>query len=273
MLDTPAPARAAAASPEPDGFSLDGVSFDVPGRRLLYDVTLDLPAGRVVGLVGHNGSGKSTLLKLLARQESPSAGRLAFAGRDISQWGSRDFARAVAYLPQSTPAAPGMSVRELVALGRYPWHGPFGRFSAADRQKVAEALALTDTETMGDQAVDALSGGERQRVWLAMLVAQDARCLLLDEPISALDVAHQIEILDLVRRLSHEKGVGVVAVLHEVNMAARFCDEILALKGGRVVARGRPREVVSPDPLKRIYGLDMAVMPHPQSGDPMAFPL
>ncbi len=177
MLDTPAPARAAAASPEPDGFSLHGVSFDVPGRRLLYDVTLDLPAGRVVGLVGHNGSGKSTLLKLLARQESPSAGRLAFAGRDISQWGSRDFARAVAYLPQSTPAAPGMSVRELVALGRYPWHGPFGRFSAADRQKVAEALALTDTEAMGDQAVDALSGGERQRVWLAMLVAQDARCL------------------------------------------------------------------------------------------------
>lgn len=273
MLDTSALSRPVAGDTGAQGFALEGVSFDVPGRRLLHDITLDLPAGRVVGLVGHNGSGKSTLLKLLARQEAPSAGRLAFGGRDLTQWGARDFARAVAYLPQSTPAAPGMTVRELVALGRYPWHGPFGRFGERDREKVAEALELTDTEAMSERAVDALSGGERQRVWLAMLVAQDARCLLLDEPISALDIAHQIEILDLVRRLSHERGVGVIAVLHEVNMAARFCDEILALKGGRVVARGRPSEVVAAEPLKRIYGLDMAVLAHPGSGDPMAFPL
>ncbi|WP_062115444.1 ABC transporter ATP-binding protein [Aureimonas sp. AU40] len=279
MLDTltPTPARKTKETRTQAGagagFSLKGVAFDVPGRRLLEDISLDLPAGRVVGLVGHNGSGKSTLLKLLARQEVPSAGHLAFGGRNLKTWGSRDFARAVAYLPQSTPAAPGMTVRELVALGRYPWHGPFGRFRETDRQKVAEALALTDTEAMGDRAVDALSGGERQRVWLAMLVAQDAECLLLDEPISALDIAHQIEILDLVRRLSHERGVGVIAVLHEVNMAARFCDEILALKGGRVVARGTPGEVVAAGPLRRIYGLDMAVIAHPGSGDPMAFPL
>ena len=275
MLDTPAPRPDGSAAPglRQAGFSLDGVAFDVPGRRLLDAITLDLPAGRVVGLVGHNGSGKSTLLKLLARQESPSEGRLLFGGRDLAQWGARDFARAVAYLPQSTPAAPVITLGELVALGRYPWHGPFGRFREADRQKVTEALDLTDTGGMGDRVVDALSGGERQRVWLAMLVAQDARCLLLDEPISALDIAHQIEILALVRRLSHEKGVGVIAVLHEVNMAARFCDEILALKGGRVVARGLPGEVVAPEPLKRIYGLDMSVIAHPGSGDPIAFPL
>ncbi len=256
-----------------DGFRLDGVSFDVPGRRLLDRLTFDLPGGRVVGLVGHNGSGKSTLLKLLARQETPAEGRIAFAGRDLGRWGSRDFARAVAYLPQTTPAAPGMTVRELVQLGRYPWHGPFGRVGETDRAKVAEALALTGTQDMADRTVDALSGGERQRVWLAMLVAQDARCLLLDEPISALDIAHQIEILALVRRLSHEKGVGVIAVLHEINMAARFCDEILALKGGAVVARGTPAEVVAAEPLRRIYGLDMATIAHPRSGDPLAFPV
>ncbi len=134
-----------------------------------------------------------------------------------------------------------MLARELIALGRYPWHGALGRFGEADRAKVEEAMALTATGPLADRLVDTLSGGERQRVWLAMLVAQDTQCLLLDEPTSALDIGYQIEVLALIRRLSHSKGLGVVIVLHDINMAARFCDEILALRAGRLIARGLTR--------------------------------
>lgn len=244
-------------------FALEQASFRVPGRAVLHPLDLELAGGRVIGLIGHNGSGKSTLVKLLARQQRASGGEVRFEGRPIAKWHGRAFARKVAYLPQQTAPAEGMLARELVAQGRYPWHGAFGRFGAADRAKVEEAMRLTDTEAFADRLVDTLSGGERQRVWLAMLVAQDAGCLLLDEPISALDVAHQIEVLALVRRLSRERGIGVVIVLHDVNMAARFCDELLALHSGRLIARGSPAEIMTPPMLEAIYGIPMAVTRHP----------
>jgi iron complex transport system ATP-binding protein len=164
-----------------------------------------------------------------------------------------------------------MLVKELVALGRYPWHGPLGRFGPSDQHKVEEAMALTDVEAFANRLVDTLSGGERQRVWLAMLVAQDTQFLLLDEPISALDVTHQVEVLALVQRLSKEWGLGVVVVLHDVNMAARFCDEILALKMGRMIARGAPGEIMTPEQLEEIYGIAMDVIPHPVTGLPVSF--
>ncbi len=263
----PAPHAAGAVSM----FALDAVSFAIPGRVLLEPLTLDLPARRVVGLIGHNGSGKSTLLKLLSRQQPATSGEIRFEGKALKDWGDRPFARKVAYLPQQTPPAAGMLVKELVALGRYPWHGALGRFGQVDRDKVAEAMALTDVELFADRLVDTLSGGERQRVWLAMLVAQDADCLLLDEPISALDVAHQMEVLSLVQRLSAERGLGVVVVLHDVNMAARFCDEIIALHGGRLIARGAPEVIMTAPELEAIYGIPMGVMPHPETGQPISF--
>ena len=252
-------------------FALEGVGFSITDRVLLEPLSLDLGAGKVIGILGHNGSGKSTLVKLLARQQRPSRGTLRFAGRPIESWDSRAFARKVAYLPQQTPPAAGMLVRELVALGRYPWHGALGRFGQRDRDKVSEAMALTDIEPFADRLVDTLSGGERQRAWLAMLVAQDAECLLLDEPIAALDLAHQLEVLTLVRQLSHERGLGIIVVLHDVNMAARFCDEIVALHSGRLVARGTPEQIVQPDILRAIYGVEVEVMPHPRGGRPLAF--
>ncbi|OJY00715.1 MAG: iron-hydroxamate transporter ATP-binding subunit [Rhizobiales bacterium 62-17] len=252
-------------------FQLDDVTFAIPERRLLEPLTMTLPARRVVGLIGHNGSGKSTLLKLLARQQPVSSGTVRFEGRALRDWGDRPFARKVAYLPQQTPPASGMLVKELVALGRYPWHGALGRFGQTDRDKVAEAMKLTDVEPFADRLVDTLSGGERQRVWLAMLVAQDAECLLLDEPISALDVAHQIEVLALVQRLARERGLGVVVVLHDVNMAARFCDEIIALHSGKLIARGAPAEIMTPAALQSIYGVAMDIMPHPVSGLPISY--
>ncbi|AXF14777.1 ATP-binding cassette domain-containing protein [Paraburkholderia caledonica] len=252
-------------------YELDDVSFRIGERVLLHALALTLPRGRVCGLIGHNGSGKSTLLKLLARQQSPTTGTLRFAGRPLREWENREFARQVAYLPQQQPAASGMTVRELVALGRYPWHGALGRFTGVDGEKVDEAMELTDITRFADRVVDSLSGGERQRAWIAMLVAQDSQCLLLDEPISALDIAHQIEVLDLVRTLSQQRGLGVVVVLHDINMAARFCDDLIALKNGRLLASGTAPELIEEKMLGAIYGVPMGTVAHPRGGMPISF--
>lgn len=252
-------------------YHLEGVAFAVGGREILRPLTLDLAPGRIVALVGPNGSCKSTLMKLLARQQPPTAGRIVCMGRDLGAWNGRAFARAVAYMPQFTPAADGMTVAELARLGRFPWHGPFGRFGAADAARVAEALAETGLEAFSGRRVDTLSGGERQRAWLAMLLAQDPRCLLLDEPTSALDIAHQVEVLKLVRGLGRSRGIGAVVVLHDINMAARFADEIVALKDGRLIARGAPAAIMDPEILAAIYGIPIGVLPHPESGVPIGY--
>lgn len=255
----------------PATFELSEASFAVDGRALLAPLSATFAPGAVIGLVGHNGSGKSTLLKLMARQQTATAGAIRYGGRPIGAWRSREFAREVAYLPQQPPSASGLTVRELVALGRYPWHGALGRFGPEDAHAVAEAMSLANVEVFAGRRVEELSGGERQRVWLAMLVAQQARWLLLDEPTSALDVAHQIEVLTLVRKLAETGGRGVVVVLHDVNMAARFCDEVAALHTGRMIARGSPASIMAPDRLKAIYGLAMEVLRHPVDGTPLAF--
>ena len=247
-----------------------GVACHIDGHALLTDIDLELRPGHLYGLIGHNGSGKSTLLRLLARQQAPSGGRIALDGVALEQWSQRGFARRVGYLPQQLPEATGLTVRELAALGRYPWHGAIGRFGADDRAHVDQALRLTGMAELADRLVDTLSGGERQRAWFAMLIAQDSACMLLDEPISALDVAHQIDVMERVRMLCVEHGLTVVAVLHDINIAARFCDELVALRHGRRIAGGAPAEVVRPDVLERIYGVPMGVMhptdrPHPIS--------
>jgi iron complex transport system ATP-binding protein len=252
-------------------FDLQAVSFGVPGRTLLHPLDLTLPHGQMIGLIGHNGSGKSTLIKLLARQQLPTAGHLTLDGRPLGQWKNRDFARQVAYLPQQLPSADELTVRELVGFGRYPWHGALGRFSAEDRAQVDRALELTHTQVYAGQRVDELSGGERQRVWLAMLLAQNSRYLLLDEPTSALDIAHQVEVLSLVRQLSHDLDLGVIVVLHEINMAARYCDHLVALHSGRLLIQGEPAELMNSATLGSIYSIDMGVLPHPVDGSPLSF--
>lgn len=251
-------------------FSLTDVRVDVPGRRLLDGLTLELPAGRMTALIGHNGSGKSTLLGALARQR-PHGGRIAFEGRALADWPARDLARRMALMPQTTPPAEGMTVRELAALGRYPWHGALGRFGAADHAAVDGALEECGLTALAGRLVDTLSGGERQRAWLAMMVAQAAGTLLLDEPISALDIAHQVEVLSLVARMCHDQGRSAVIVLHDVNMAARFCDNVVALKAGRVVLQGGPADLMRAEALHDIYGLPMQVLT-PPDGRPVAIP-
>lgn len=254
-------------------FELQGASFTLGDRVLLQPLDLQLPGGQVIGLIGHNGSGKSTLIKLLARQQELSAGGISFEGVPLTQWSSRDFARRVAYLPQQLPAADGLTVRELVSFGRYPWHGALGRFGTADRHAIKRALQLTHTEVFAERLVDSLSGGERQRVWLAMLLAQETTYLLLDEPTSALDIAHQVEVLQLIRELSHRFRLGVVVVLHEINMAARYCDHLVALHSGRLLIQGSPQALMDGPTLESIYGLPMGVIPHPVNGQPLSFHL
>jgi iron complex transport system ATP-binding protein len=252
-------------------FAVDRIGLAIDGNAILSDVSLDFPAGEVVALVGHNGSGKSSLLKILARQLTPTTGSAAYAGRNLLHYHGRDFPRSVAYLPQDLGTGSDMTIRELVACGRYPWHGALGRFSAVDREKVEAAIAATHIEAFADRMVGTLSGGERQRAWIAMLIAQDARCLLLDEPTAALDIAHQVDVLSLVRKLAHEGGRSVVIVLHDINMAARFCDRIHALKAGRVVASGTPAEILVPETLHTIYGIKMEVISVPHLSNSLAY--
>ncbi|VEE15226.1 ATP-binding cassette domain-containing protein [Ectopseudomonas mendocina] len=252
-------------------FELQSVSFSIPERTLLHPLDLRIDAGRMVGLIGHNGSGKSTLIKLLARQQSPSGGQILLDGKPLPAWGQRDFARQVAYLPQQLPQTEGLTVRELVGFGRYPWHGALGRLGSEDRARIERALDLTDTGMFADRLVDHLSGGERQRVWLAMLLAQNTRYLLLDEPTSALDIAHQVEVLSRVSDLSRELGLGVLVVLHDINMAARYCDHLLALHSGRLLAQGSPTELMHGETLERIYGVPMGVMANPADGSPISY--
>jgi iron complex transport system ATP-binding protein len=260
-------------------WELDGVGFHAGDRQILAPLTLALDAGKVYGLIGPNGSGKSTLMKLLARQLAPSVGTVRFAGEGLARWRGRAFARKVAYMPQFTPPTDGMSVRELVALGRYPWHGALGRFGAEDAAAAEAAIRRTGLEALADRGVDGLSGGERQRAWLALTLAQlkggtGGRCLLLDEPTSALDIAHQMELLAIVRELAAgEDGLTVIVVLHDINLAVRTCDHLVALRAGRLVAHGPARAMMAPETLKAVYDLDMGILPHPVSGHPMGFVL
>lgn len=252
-------------------FDLDALSFTVSGRPLLKPLSLKIPAGKVVGLIGHNGSGKSTLVKILARQQAPTGGQVSLDGKALASWSDREFARQVAYLPQQLPPVEGLTVQELVSYGRYPWHGALGKFRAQDRDAIARAMQRADVDRFSDRWVDSLSGGERQRVWLAMLLAQESRYLLLDEPTSALDIAHQVDVLALIQTLSRELGLGVLAVLHDINMAARYCDHLVALHSGELLAQGSPATLLRSDTLESIYGIPMGVITHPHDGSMLSY--
>jgi iron-chelate-transporting ATPase len=251
--------------------ALTDVDVTIGTAAILSGITCTFPPQGVTGLIGQNGSGKSTLLKVLARQQSIARGRVTFMDRPLDACTERAFARQVAYLPQHMPATSGLTAKELVTLGRYPWHGPLGRFGAADAAKVEAALTLTEMKGFAERLVDTLSGGERQRCWLAMLLAQDGRLLLLDEPISALDIAHQISVLRLVRRISRDNDVCVIVVIHDINLAARFCDHLVALKSGRLMAQGTPHEFMTPSQLEAIYDVSMGVTRNPETGEPLGF--
>ncbi|MDO4626069.1 MAG: ATP-binding cassette domain-containing protein [Pasteurellaceae bacterium] len=256
-------------------FQLEQVSFSISQGKnsctLLSPISVNFELGKVYGLIGHNGSGKSTLIKLMARQNPISAGTILLDGKNINQWSSRDFAKRVAYLPQHLPSATNLTARELIAMGRYAWNGLFGRETEKDRQAVSEALERTHTQQFANQLVDTLSGGERSRIWLAMLLAQQSQFLLLDEPLAALDIAHQVEVMQLIQQLSRELHLGVIIVIHDINLASQFCDHLVALHSGKLLAQGDAFQIVNTPSLQEIYGIELNVITHPKNHRPVSF--
>lgn len=252
-------------------FKLTDVAFQVQDKMILNPTTLEFAAGKVTSLLGHNGSGKSTLMKILARQQVKSQGQVLFDGQNIDALSAKEFALKVAYLPQHPPLTDGVKVRELVRFGRYPWNGMFGRYGAQDEVYINEAIEQVGLTQLQDRFVATLSGGERQRAWVAMLLAQRSQCILLDEPTSALDVAHQYELLALIRELNQSLNLTVIMVLHDINMAARFSDHMVALHSGKVLASGAPDALMQQDVLHAIYGIDLDLFVHPQTGQAISY--
>ena len=249
------------------------VSLGYGERSVVDDLDLVVPPGRVTVIVGANACGKSTVLRSLARLLRPSTGQVVLDGRDLHRLPTRDVARVLGLLPQSPTAPEGIVVADLVARGRHPHQRVLSRWSTADDVAVAEALAATGTAEVADRAVDELSGGQRQRVWIAMALAQQTDILLLDEPTTYLDVSHQIEVLDLLADLNRTRGTTVVMVLHDLNLAARYADHVVALKRGRVVAEGTPSDVVTEELVADVFGLDCRVVPDPVSHTPLVVPI
>lgn len=240
---------------------------------VLEHLDLAIEAGTVTTLIGANGCGKSTLLKAFGRLLAPAAGTVRLDGTPIGGLSTREVARRLAVLPQRplTPAA--TSVRDLVMRGRHPHQHLLRPWTPADQALVAEAMAATGVSEVAHKDVNELSGGQLQRAWIALVLAQDAPTILLDEPTTFLDLAHQLDVLRLVRRINAERGSTIVMVLHDLSLAARFSDRLVALHDGRVLADGAPWDVLTPDVLAVAFGLEADVIPDPRTGTPLVVPL
>ncbi|HZU92188.1 MAG TPA: ABC transporter ATP-binding protein [Microbacterium sp.] len=251
----------------------EAVTLAYGDRTIIDGLDLAIAPGRITTIVGANGCGKSTLLRSLARLLPPSSGQIVLDGRSVHTRPTKEVARVLGLLPQSPVAPEGIAVADLVGRGRHPHQKMLSRWTSHDYEVVADALAATGTTELADRSVDELSGGQRQRVWIAMALAQETDILLLDEPTTFLDVAHQVEVLDLLTDLSVARGTTIVMVLHDLNLAARYADEIVAMKDGRVHAVGAPSDVVTADLVEEVFGLANHVTIDPVSGKPLVTPI
>jgi len=235
-------------------------------RRVLDGVDLAVAEGKLTVLLGPNGSGKSTLLKTLARTLTPSAGRVCLDGQDIHRRSTREVARRLGILPQGPSAPEGLTVRQLVGMGRFPHQRLWRRDEAQDACAIRAAMAYTDVTAFAERSVDALSGGQRQRCWIAMVLAQETDLILLDEPTTFLDLKVQVDLLELLVRLAHDQGRTLLVVLHDLNLAAAYADVLVMMRAGRILHRGTPDEVFSASNLKAVFDLDANVIrdPHTQ---------
>jgi iron complex transport system ATP-binding protein len=250
-----------------------GLTLTYGQRTVIDTLTAEIPPGKVTMIVGANACGKSTLLRGLSRLLKPGSGSVTLDGADIHARPARQLAQKLGLLPQHPTAPDGITVRDLVSRGRYPHQGFFRSWSAEDERAVQRALSATGVLELAERNVDELSGGQRQRAWIAMALAQETDVLLLDEPTTYLDLAHQVEVLDLITDLNRERGTTVVIVLHDLNLAARYADHVIAMKSGRIVAEGVPREVVTESLVDEVFGLACRVSPDPVSGTPLIIPL
>lgn len=246
----------------------DNLHSGYNGAAVLEGVSFDLPSGSFVGVIGPNGSGKTTLLRAIARALPPKKGTVTLDGADIYSIPARDFARRVAVVPQETLVAFDFTVLEITLMGRSPRLGRFAVESPTDVQIAMDALRRTGTESLADRSINALSGGERQRVMVARALAQEPEVLLLDEPTSHLDINFQFEIMDLVKSLSRERGLTVLAVLHDLNLAGHYCEQLLLIGQGRIAASGPPEDVITADNVRKVYGAEVWVRSHPTTHRP-----
>ncbi|MGW5322689.1 ABC transporter ATP-binding protein [Rhodococcus pyridinivorans] len=275
MTDThlpaiPAPGPIEHAAPR---LVAEHISLGYGERLIVDDLDLSIPTGVVTTVIGPNGCGKSTLLRALSRLLKPRTGTVLLDGHDITTMRTREVARVLGMLPQAPVAPEGLTVADLVSRGRHPHQSWFRQWSSDDEDEVAIALERTGIADLADRPIDELSGGQRQRAWISMALAQGTDILLLDEPTTYLDLAHSVEVLDLVDRLHSELGRTVVMVLHDLNLAVRYSDHLVVMKDGRVVASGVPSEVISVELLREVFDLDASVIDDPVSDRPLIVPI
>lgn len=236
------------------------------------NLSVEIPDQSFTVIIGPNACGKSTLLRTLSNLIKPSKGHVILDGKEIGTYQSKDVAKKLGLLPQSSTAPDGMTVANLIAHGRYPYQNFFQQWTDEDEQAVVTAMELTNTTDLADRFVDELSGGQRQRVWVAMVLAQQTPLLLLDEPTTYLDIAHQIELLELFTDL-HEQGHTIVSVLHDLNHATRYASHLIAMKAGQIMAQGSPSEIVTEELIEEVYGLKSKIMQDPVTNSPLIVPL
>jgi iron complex transport system ATP-binding protein len=257
---------------DPQGLAARDLTVGFGAVPVLEGLSLTVPKGQITMIIGPNGCGKSTLLRSLARLLRPSAGAVLLDGQDIARQPTRAVARRLGLLPQAPSAPPGILVADLVARGRTPHQSFLKQWSAQDESAVARALSATGLDALADHPVEDLSGGQRQRVWIAMVLAQEADLLLLDEPTTYLDLRHQIDVLSLLRRLRTDEGKTILAVLHDLNLAAQFADRLIAMREGCIVAQGTAAEVLTPKIIERVFDLPCEVLTDMRSGAPIIVP-
>lgn len=250
----------------------EGLTLAYDRRTVAEGLSVTIPDHSFTVIVGPNACGKSTLLRALSRMLKPAAGSVLLDGEAIGSLPAKKVARTLGLLPQSSIAPDGITVADLVARGRYPHQGLLRQWSQTDERIVQESMAATGVAELGDRYVDELSGGQRQRVWIAMAIAQQTPLLLLDEPTTYLDIQHQIDVLDLCAQLHEEQGRTLVAVLHELNHAARYATHLIAMRGGEVVAEGAPGDIVTAELVERVFGLRCQVIDDPETGTPLVIP-
>ncbi|MFJ9187287.1 MULTISPECIES: ABC transporter ATP-binding protein [Streptomyces] len=251
----------------------EGLTLGYGDRTVVDSLDLAVPPGRITVIVGANACGKSTLLRSMSRLLAPRAGRVVLDGKEVHRLPAKELARTLGLLPQSPVAPEGITVSDLVGRGRHPHQSVFSRWNETDDAAVAAALEATHTEPLAERAVDELSGGQRQRVWIAMALAQQTDLLLLDEPTTFLDASHQIEVLDLLTDLNRSRGTTIVMVLHDLNLAARYADHLIALAGGGLHASGTPAEVLTEETVRAVFDLDSRIIEDPVSGRPLMLPI
>jgi iron complex transport system ATP-binding protein len=241
-------------------------------RLIVQDLNISIPAGEITALVGANGSGKSTILKTMARILQPKSGTVLLDGKSIHKQSTREVAKQLAILPQNPTAPEGLTVRELVSYGRFPHQKGFGGLKAEDRRVIDWALEATKMSEFSDRGLEQLSGGQRQRAWIAMALAQETDILFLDEPTTFLDMAHQLEVMQLLEQLNHDLRRTIIMVVHDLNHAARYSQYMIAIKQGQAISSGTPEEVVTTGVLREVFGIEADIVTDPRSGVPLCLP-